>query len=78
MRSFILSVCLMTLACVNVFAQGVEFTAQVDPNKIGLGTTAQLTLTVTGTQDVAEVPESYTGQYLKRLFDAKSKRKKAG
>ncbi len=37
------------------------------------------TVVAAGTpEDVAQIPESYTGQYLKRLFDTKSKRKKAG
>ena len=56
LRSFILSVCFMALACVAASAQGVEFTAEVDQNKIGLGSAVQLTLTVSGTQDVTEVP----------------------
>ncbi len=54
-RVFIVGVCLMALACVNVPAQDVQFTAEVDQNKISLGMSARLTLTVTGTQDVAEV-----------------------
>lgn len=56
LRIFIVSVCLMTLACINVFAQNVQFTAEVDQNKIALGTSAQWTLTVTGTQDVMDIP----------------------
>ncbi|HBO97171.1 MAG TPA: hypothetical protein DD648_03960 [Candidatus Omnitrophica bacterium] len=55
-RVFIVSVVWMTLACVNVGAQDVQFTAEVDQNTIALGTSAQLTLTVTGTQDVADIP----------------------
>ncbi|MBI5023960.1 MAG: protein BatD [Candidatus Omnitrophica bacterium] len=55
-RIFIAGVCLMTLACVNVSAQDVQFTAEVDQNKIVLGASAQLTLTVTGTQDVTGIP----------------------
>ena len=46
----------MALTCVNVSARDVQFTAEVDQNKIALGTSAQLTLTVTGTQDVADIP----------------------
>lgn len=55
LRILIVSVFLMALACVNVGAQDIQFTAEVDQNTIALGTSAQLTLTVTGTQDVAEV-----------------------
>ncbi len=55
LRILIVSVVLMTLACVNVSAQDVQFTAEVDQNTIALGTSAQLTLTVTGTQEIAEV-----------------------
>ena len=52
---FVAGACLLTTVCVNVFAQDVEFTAEVDQNKIVLGASAQLTLTVTGTQDVEEI-----------------------
>jgi len=56
LRVLIVSVCWLTLADVHAFAQDVQFTAEVDQNKIALGTSAQLTLTVTGTQDVADIP----------------------
>ena len=56
LRILIVGVCLMILVCVNVSAQDVQFTAEMDQRTIVLGTSAQLTLTVTGAQDVTDIP----------------------
>ena len=44
------------LLCVSALAEDARFTAEVDQNKIALGSAAQLTLTVTGTPDVDGIP----------------------
>lgn len=52
----ILNIVVSMVMCISAFAQDVQFTAEVDQNKIPLGTSARLTLTVTGTQDVTDIP----------------------
>ncbi|MBI5416075.1 MAG: protein BatD [Candidatus Omnitrophica bacterium] len=51
-RTFSIIVCGAVLCARAVFAQDIRFTAEVDQTKIALGSSAQLTLTVEGSQDV--------------------------
>lgn len=53
-KYFILCAFLNTLLSAGALAQDVQFTAEVDQNKVALGSSAQWTLTVTGTQDVPD------------------------
>lgn len=46
----------MSWMCSDACAQDVQFTAEIDQNKIVLGESAQLTFTVTGNQDVTDIP----------------------
>ena len=54
LRTFIMCASLNALLCAGALAQDVQFTAEVDQNKVALGSSAQWTLTVTGAQDVPD------------------------
>ncbi|MBI5150700.1 MAG: protein BatD [Candidatus Omnitrophica bacterium] len=51
-RIFSIILCGAVLCAKAVFAQDIRFTAEVDQTKIALGSSAQLTLTVEGAQDI--------------------------